>query len=142
MIFYLIFPLFINCLKFSLCRFIKSWPSNLTVETLTLKGLWSTAGIQRFCSIITFPLKGLTLDNLLSRHIYAVVESLGSEILELCLYKCNVYNPKKKTLEALNLYRVLAACPTLESIKLACYGPIESNPTYNITARNFANIKE
>jgi hypothetical protein len=108
-----------------------------------LEGRWSTAGIQHFCSTaITFPLKGLKLDNLLSRHIYLVVESLGSEILELCLYKCNSLDPKKKNLEALNLYRVLAACPKLESIKLACYGPIESSPTYNITSLNFANIKE
>lgn len=108
---------------------------------LELGGRWAQGDIEKLCSTFTFPLKSLALTDLPTSQIYSVVEALGSEISELRLKKGGYSNPGFP-IEAVNLYRVLAACPKLESVDLYCTGHIESKPKYNISAHSFKKFKE
>jgi hypothetical protein len=96
------------------------WPPCISVEELTLDGSFSSAPLENIRSLPS-SVRVLYIDYVCLPVIYTALQKLGPELTKLGF--C-YYDQSDKT--QIDLYKVLAACPKLESFQILSGRPVLS----------------
>lgn len=92
------------------------WPACLSVELLTLQGNFNSALLENVMSLPS-SVRELSIDGVIPSVIYAALQKLGPELIKLEFNDlCDT--PFSNT--PIDMYKVLAACPKLESFLFSC----------------------
>jgi len=108
------------------------WPSSLSVDTLIINGDLSSECLENVCNI-PLPVESVVFDSVPNQQIYTLVEKLGYGIQK----SIKIQDDSSGNL---NLYRVLASCPNIESVAVGA-SVSEHGPDYDMSPIKFKNYK-
>jgi len=117
------------------------WPPNLTVEKLTLIGPISDKLLETIFCIPPENVRALVFDGVLPSSMYPVVEKFGQSVGHLVVKSC-AQSFDRRERQRLNLYRVLAATPSLQKFEFAVPLRLERSPHFDLTPQHFEELTE
>lgn len=92
------------------------WPACLSVESLTLQGDFSSVLEENIMSLPT-SVRELCIDGVIPSVIYTALKKIGPELIKL---EFNDLCETPFSDKPIDMYKVLAACPKLETFHFSC----------------------